>query len=65
VREPFKLKEVEKRYPFTYEDSMNSVLLQEMARFNSLIEIIKTSILTLIKTLEGKLVMTADIERML
>jgi len=65
IREPFKLKEVEKNYPFKYEESMNSVLLQEMARFNALIEIIRDSIQTLIRTLEGKIVMNADIERML
>ena len=65
LRDPFKLKEVEKRYPFTYEDSMNSVLLQEMARFNTLLAVITGSIHTLIRTLEGKLVMNPDIERML
>jgi hypothetical protein len=27
IREPFKIKEVEKKYPFKYEESMNSVLL--------------------------------------
>jgi len=27
VREPFKLKEVQRTYPFSYEDSMNGVLL--------------------------------------
>jgi hypothetical protein len=27
LREPFKIKEVEKKYPFRYEDSMNSVLI--------------------------------------
>lgn len=27
VREPFKIKDVERRYPFKYEESMNSVLL--------------------------------------
>jgi len=27
IREPFKLLEVEKKYPFKYEESMNSVLL--------------------------------------
>jgi len=64
IREPFKIKEVEKKYPFTYSDSMNSVLLQELARFNVLIETIKQSLEVLIKTLEGKLAMTADIERM-
>merc|ERR1712176_1211096 len=56
VREPFKIKEVEKRFPFKYEESMNSVLLQELARFNSLIEVIKETLNTLQKTLQGRLV---------
>ena len=64
IREPFKIKEVEKKWPFKYEESMNSVLLQELARFNVLIEAVKTSLETLIKTLQGKLVMTPEIERM-
>jgi dynein heavy chain len=58
IREPFKIKEVEKKFPFKYEESMNSVLLQELARFNNLIDVIKSSLITLIKTLEGKIVMT-------
>lgn len=56
---------MEKKFPFKYEESMNSVLLQELARFNNLIEIIKSSLEILIKTLDGKLVMTPEIERML
>ena len=27
IREPFKIKEIERNYPFKYEESMNSVLL--------------------------------------
>jgi dynein heavy chain len=65
IREQFKIKEVEKKFPFKYEESMNSVLLQELARFNTLIEVIKSSLQTLIKTLEGKLVMTSEMEKML
>ena len=53
IREPFKIKEVEMKYPFKYEDSMNGVLLQELARYNMLIITIKTSLNTLLKTLEG------------
>jgi dynein heavy chain len=62
IREPFKIKEVEALYPFSYEESMNSVLLQELARYNKLIEVVKGSLNTLLKTLEGKFVTTADIE---
>lgn len=64
MRDPFKIKEVERIYPFRYEESMNSVLLQELARFNNLIEVIKNSLHTLIKTLEGKILMTVELERL-
>lgn len=65
VRDPFKIKEVERFYPFRYENSMNSVLLQELARFNNLIDVIKSSLQTLIKALEGKILITADLEKLL
>lgn len=60
LREPFKIKEVERKFPFMYEESMNSVLLQELARYNTLIETIKASLYTMQKTLEGKLVANAE-----
>lgn len=44
IREPYKIKEVEAIYPFRYEESMNSVLLQELARYNKLIEVMKGSL---------------------
>lgn len=44
---------------------MNSVLLQELARFNNLIEVIKSSLHTLIKALEGKILITVDLEKLL
>ncbi len=65
VREPFKIKEVERQFPFKYEESMNSVLLQELARYNSLIENIRSSLDTLSKTLEGKLVSSAFTDELL
>ena len=65
IREPFKIKEVERRYPFMYEESMNSVLLQELARYNSLIETILDSLNTMLKTLEGKLVSNTETDEML
>lgn len=62
IREPFKINEVQKKYPFKYEESMNSVLLQELARFNKLIETIKQSLKTLQLTLEGKIVTNAEMD---
>ena len=65
IREPFKIKEVERKYPFKYEESMNGVLLQELARYNMLIVQIKTSLNTLLKTLEGQIVSTAQTDELL
>ena len=62
VREPFKVNEVQKKYQFKYEESMNTVLLQELVRFNRLIETIKSSLKTLLLTMEGKLVSNAEME---
>jgi len=62
IREPFKIKDVEKKYPFDYKESMNSTLLQELARFNRLIDVIKNTLTSLVKTMEGKLVSTYDSE---
>ena len=64
IREPFKIKEVEALYPFSYEESMNSVLLQELARYNKLIEVVKSSLSTLLKTLAGKFVTTSEMEQL-
>lgn len=65
IRQPFKLKEVEKKFPFRYEESMNAVIVQELARFNALVETIHASLNTLELTLDGQLVRTADSEAML
>jgi dynein heavy chain len=56
IRHPFKINEVTKKFPFKHEESMNSVLVQELARYNGLIEVIHASLETLELTLEGKLV---------
>lgn len=65
IREPFMIKEVERKYPFTYEESMNSVLLQELARYNKLIEVIRASLDIMLKTLEGRLVSNAETDELL
>lgn len=38
----FDLNDVAKRYPTKYEESMNTVLRQELLRYNSLIAVIRT-----------------------
>jgi dynein heavy chain len=44
IRQPFKINEVAKKFPFKHEESMNSVLVQELARYNGLIEAIHSSL---------------------
>ncbi|KAL2642111.1 hypothetical protein R1flu_009698 [Riccia fluitans] len=50
------------KYPVLYMESMNSVLVQEMVRFNRLTSVIRSSLNTLRKALKGKVVMSPDME---
>ena len=43
---------------------MNTVLLQEILRYNTLLEVIKTTLSTLIQACDGVVVMTNELEHM-
>jgi len=58
----WELESVQKRYPTLYAESMNTVLVQEVARYNRLLLIIKKSLEDLKKALVGLVVMSSELE---
>lgn len=51
------------KYPTEYTESMHTVLIQEVIRYNTLLGIMKKHIKTLKKALSGRIVMSDDMER--
>jgi len=58
----FDLKQIGELYPTKYEESMNTVLIQEATRFNRLIAVVLASLKDMQKALKGLLLMSADLE---
>ncbi|KAL7306450.1 hypothetical protein TKK_0001865 [Trichogramma kaykai] len=58
----FDLEEAQMAHPASYLESMNTVLVQEMERYNRLLREIKTSLSLLEKAVKGLIVMTPDLE---
>lgn len=51
------------RYPTSYEESMNTVLVQEIARYNKLSDYLRENIKELRKAVRGLVVITEEMEK--
>ncbi|XP_077075428.1 dynein axonemal heavy chain 3 isoform X1 [Siphateles boraxobius] len=58
----FDIEMVTNKYPLVYEESMNTVLRQELIRFNRLSKVVRSSLLNTQKALRGQVVMSAELE---
>jgi dynein heavy chain len=58
----FDVAKIEERYPTMYEESMNTVLTQELGRFNSLTKVVRSSLQDMQKAVKGLLLMSSDLE---
>lgn len=63
IRDIYDLEAIGGKYPTDPKQSMNTVLVQELARFNVLIKVVKDSLRDVVKALQGLVVMSTALEQ--
>ena len=60
----FDMEAAQVKYPVTWSESMNTVLCQELAKFNNLTNLIKSSLRSVLKAVKGIVVMSSALEKL-
>ncbi|CAD8148668.1 unnamed protein product [Paramecium octaurelia] len=64
IPKQFDINVVQEKFKIDYYESMNTVLLQEVLRYNNLLNILQKSLQDLIKAAQGLIVMSQQLEKM-
>ena len=62
--EVFDIDTIARQYPTDYAESMNTVLVQELIRYNRLIAVIRATLVNVKKALKGLIVMSEELEKL-
>ncbi len=60
---PFDIQKASEKYPVSYKESMNTVLTQELGRFNNLIKVVISSLENIRDAMDGKVLLSSQLER--
>jgi len=64
IPEPFDMEMAQIKYPIRWDESMNTVITQELVRFNRLTAVVRRSLDDIQKAIRGEVVMSVDLEKM-